>query len=321
MDNNLNELIGIILITYDHKNSIVESLNSVFQQKYPSIELIIVEDYSSSSSTILINEVVKKNKRRQNFKRVEYVLNEKNEGLVKSLNTGLSLLKSEIFIILSGDDYLPDKALEANYHFLQKCDCGISSGKVIIDSNESEKLHYIYDYNFYDYDFTVQNLTKENLGSYFTDGDPFLTLGVMFKKEIIHKYGGFDENYRLLEDVPLILKLSMDNIKYISHNFPTYIYTHGVGFSSGFNGVNLDYLMDLVRFYDHLLRILDSNQIIYSRTINKVRKRTKFIIEFRSASSLFVQGFVILKYMPTIIGNISLVKIKNYSKLLMRKPK
>jgi glycosyltransferase involved in cell wall biosynthesis len=87
-------------LCYNHEAYVVESLNSVINQSYSSIEVIIVDDYSTDSSKTIITTWLEKNPE------IQLITNETNLGNTKSFNKALKHAKGEYIIDLAADDIL-----------------------------------------------------------------------------------------------------------------------------------------------------------------------------------------------------------------------
>ena len=53
-------LVSIIALCYNHASYLEETLDSIIEQTYPNIQLIILDDCSSDNSVELINAWIKK---------------------------------------------------------------------------------------------------------------------------------------------------------------------------------------------------------------------------------------------------------------------
>ncbi len=91
-----NPLVSVIIPAYNHENYVQECINSIIEQTYKNIELIIVDDGSKDSTWNKIQEMKAVCEKR--FVRVHFETKE-NEGTCKTLNKLLSLAKGE-FIYL-----------------------------------------------------------------------------------------------------------------------------------------------------------------------------------------------------------------------------
>lgn len=113
----MNELVSVIMPSYNTGKFIAESINSVLSQTYNNLELIIVDDCSTDNT----DEVVKS----FDDKRIRYFKNEKNSGAAVSRNRALREAKGKWIAFLDSDDlWIEDKLekqikfmRENNYHF------------------------------------------------------------------------------------------------------------------------------------------------------------------------------------------------------------
>lgn len=110
------ELVSVLLSTYSEPVKYVEkAVNSILGQSYSNIQLIIICDKPDNQELIdvLQNICVKD-------PRCELHVNEKNLGLVKSLNSALSFVKGSYIARMDADDYsLPDR-IEKQLDYLKK---------------------------------------------------------------------------------------------------------------------------------------------------------------------------------------------------------
>lgn len=99
-----NPLVTVILTAYNQEKYIGDTLASVFDQTYPNLELIVI-DNASADDTLAVIQTYKNPSR--NFSLIK---NRKNSGLCAAFNYGLSIAKGKYVIDLSGDDVLmPDR--------------------------------------------------------------------------------------------------------------------------------------------------------------------------------------------------------------------
>ena len=98
----MNELVSIIMPSYNTAKFIGESIESVLAQTYTNWELIIIDDCSSDNT----DEVVSK----FTDERIRYLKNEMNSGAAVSRNYALREAKGKWIAFLDSDDsWFPDK--------------------------------------------------------------------------------------------------------------------------------------------------------------------------------------------------------------------
>jgi len=109
-------LVSVIMSVYNEKEEwIKESIESILNQTYPNIEFIIIIDNPNNDNAIkLIKEYAKKDTR------IRYFINEKNKGLVYSLNKALKYAKGDYIARIDADDISHNDRLEKQLDYLSK---------------------------------------------------------------------------------------------------------------------------------------------------------------------------------------------------------
>ena len=94
------QLVSIICTCYNHSSFVIEALESVFNQSYKNIEIIIIDDASSDNSVYLIeNWLLDK-------PNILFLKNEENKGITTSFNKASKYAKGEFLIDFATDDIL-----------------------------------------------------------------------------------------------------------------------------------------------------------------------------------------------------------------------
>ena len=114
----MNDLVSIIMPSYNTAQYIGESIRSVLRQTYQNWELIIVDDCSEDHPEEIIGSF--------NDSRIRCFRNEKNSGAAESRNRALREAKGRWIAFLDSDDlWLPEK-LEKQVAFMQEKGCSFS---------------------------------------------------------------------------------------------------------------------------------------------------------------------------------------------------
>lgn len=92
-------LISIIVPVYNSQDYIKKCLNSIINQSYDNIEIIIVDDGSNDKSLEIIKELALKDKR-------IIVLNQKNSGVSSARNKGMEIAKGQWISFVDSDDWI-----------------------------------------------------------------------------------------------------------------------------------------------------------------------------------------------------------------------
>lgn len=109
----MNELVSVIMPSYNTASYIFDSIKSVLAQTYSNWELIIVDDCSTDNTDAIVAKFL-------SDKRIRYYKNPYNSGAAQSRNRALREAKGRYIAFLDSDDlWLPEK-LEKQIRFMQK---------------------------------------------------------------------------------------------------------------------------------------------------------------------------------------------------------
>ena len=110
----MNPLVSAIMPAYNGEKYIGESIESVLNQTYDNLELIIVEDQSADCTL----EVIQTYKDR----RIHLYINEENRGISWSTNFGVDQSKGKYIALLDDDDLALSRRLEWQVAFMEEHD-------------------------------------------------------------------------------------------------------------------------------------------------------------------------------------------------------
>lgn len=113
-------LISVVVPCYRHESYVKACLDSVFDQTYSDIELIVLDDCSPDGSFQIVSDLCSSIEYRQRFKRVVCQKNERNLGAHATLNKGVELSSGEYVALLNSDDQYHPGRLAALQGALEK---------------------------------------------------------------------------------------------------------------------------------------------------------------------------------------------------------
>ena len=93
-------LVTVICLCYNHADYVIEALESVQNQTYSNVELLIADDFSTDNSVKVIESWLKEHPK------IPFLVNKENLGNTKTFNKCLKLAKGEYIIDLAADDVL-----------------------------------------------------------------------------------------------------------------------------------------------------------------------------------------------------------------------
>lgn len=180
--------------SYNHEKFISEAIESVLNQTFNDLELIIIDDKSNDGSPQIIEEFAKKDSR------IRVFFHQNNMGISKTINEGLRNSKGRFTALIASDDLWVSEKLEKQVRILEEDeDLVVWCNSAIIDSES--------------------NLTGELSSEKYKNATPH---GYVFE-EIVNSWisgSGFmvkhdniidlplNENLRYLNDTKLYLDLS-----------------------------------------------------------------------------------------------------------------
>ena len=110
----MEEIVDVLLPTYNGEKYLKIQIESILNQTYKNIRLIISDDCSKDSTTEILKEYENKDKR------VNVIIQQNNLGVVKNIEYLLKQVENKYFMLADQDDYwLPEK-IEKSLEILKK---------------------------------------------------------------------------------------------------------------------------------------------------------------------------------------------------------
>ena len=97
--------ISVILPVYNSEDYLKECLDSLINQTFDDFEVLCINDGSSDNSLAILREYEKTDSRIT-------VIDQENQGVAKTRNNGLSLVKGNYVYFMDGDDELDKNAFK-----------------------------------------------------------------------------------------------------------------------------------------------------------------------------------------------------------------
>lgn len=199
-------LVSIILITYNSAKYVLETLESIKNQTYQNIEIIISDDASQDNTVDICELWLKENKER--FRNSDLLTVEKNTGIPANCNRGIKSASGEWIKLIAGDDAFFGSAIEEFIDFIfSNPNKNVIQTEIIsfLDQFEDEKI-ISKEKTSNDSKFFTLEAWKQ---FYLLQFKNYLNApGVFFRKETLIRVNGFDEDFPKIEDYPMWLKLT-----------------------------------------------------------------------------------------------------------------
>jgi glycosyltransferase involved in cell wall biosynthesis len=133
-------LVSIIAVCYNHAKFVVETLDSILNQSYENIELVIIDANSPDKSAEVIRDWIERNQ-------VDCTFIEQTEprNVCQNLNEGLSIISGKYYQGLSCDDVLLEDKIACQVRiFEQDQEIGVVFGNAGKIDEHSKKLTQLY---------------------------------------------------------------------------------------------------------------------------------------------------------------------------------
>ncbi len=109
----MKPLISIIIPVYNVEQYLHRCVDSVLNQTYKNLEIILVNDGSPDNCPFICDEYAKKDKR-------IIVVHKENGGLSSARNAGLEIVQGEYISFIDSDDWIHENYIEILYKNLHE---------------------------------------------------------------------------------------------------------------------------------------------------------------------------------------------------------
>lgn len=200
----MNKKISVIVAVYNTEKYVERCLNSLLNQTYQNLEIIVVEDGSIDNSKKVL-------KKYADNKKIKIIYNKKNCGLSYSRNVGLENVTGDYIGYIDSDDYVDldyyEKLMQAIID--NKAEIAICDMKIVDEETNTEVISKCCNSE----EFNVYNVVNNGLAA--------SACNKLFKKELISKYK-FAEG-KVNEDIAVVIP-TLVNAKKIAYANTYYYY-------------------------------------------------------------------------------------------------
>ena len=237
----MTELISVIVPIYNTEKYLVECIESIREQTYSNIEIILVDDGSTDASIEICDEFSKKDSRVR-------VFHKENEGSAVAKNFGIQQSKGEYIILVDSDDTVSDKMIEVPYTHIKEKNADIAIGNYYI-YDESDKNFYFYvtDKDFSVEELAIQEIMNRQAGDWQFNSSAFILPTFKLIKKELFKEVQFSNGRRFDDEATMHrFYLLASKIIFINDNLYRYRQRSGSIMRSKFD---LSWARDLVEVF------------------------------------------------------------------------
>ena len=125
----MEELISVIVPIYNVEKYLNKCIESIINQSYSNLEIILVDDGSKDNASIMCDSYLLKDNRIK-------VIHKENGGLSDARNVGIEKAKGKYIIFIDSDDWIDEKMIEILYDIIKKNNSDISICDYFLAYNE-----------------------------------------------------------------------------------------------------------------------------------------------------------------------------------------
>lgn len=239
----MNYLVSIIIPVYNSEKYIKRCLNSVLNQTYKNIEIVIVDDGSTDNSFLEINKF--------EDKRIKYFKKE-NEGVSIARNYGIKKSSGEYLLFVDSDDYIAKDMINELVKRIEGLSEIVFCNNMEIWYNKEEERRLF---------VSVDKLSKNNVIREIASGRAGLVCSKLVSKKVIEDNNIlFDKNLKVGEDQLFFLEVveKSDEFKHVDKSLYFYNRTNE-------NSVTIKYQHKLYKnfiyLYNQVLKVLERNNM------------------------------------------------------------
>ena len=202
----MNELVSIIITTYNRLDLLQKALISVQEQSYQNIEIIVVDSSDNEDTQNYISQ----------YNNIIYAQSGINHPNVLR-NLGIQCSNGSLIAFLDDDDTWHEDKINQQVQCFQNNNIGLCyTGKNIMN-DKNQKIKYSY----------KNGRFKSHTKSIMWDNFVGITSSIMINKNIIEQVGDFDESLPALQDYEFIIRVCQKfDIKGINKPLVNYKYNY-----------------------------------------------------------------------------------------------
>lgn len=135
-------LVTVSIPVYNCEKYIGRSINSVLNQTYPNIEILLVDDKGKDNSLNVIKKI-----QSQHPEKIRIIEHETNQGLSIVRNTGIDHARGKYLFFLDGDDEIVPECIEELVTLITKTNSTVAVGEISAINTFKKTQYKIFPFN------------------------------------------------------------------------------------------------------------------------------------------------------------------------------
>lgn len=206
------ELVSVIVVTYNAAAFVLETLDSIREQSYEPLELIVADDGSRDGTVVACRDWIAKHGER--FTRCEVVTVPTNTGTTANCNRGIRAARGNWLKLIAGDDALmPDAIATFVAHARAHPDVRFMHADVAIYLGTFDEAQREAPTCSRAFQVNQPGLSARQQFEILLRCNKIWAPTVMAHRSVFDEHGLYDETAGLWEDLPLFLRLTRAGIR------------------------------------------------------------------------------------------------------------
>ncbi len=211
----MSELVSVVVVTYNSSKFVCETLESIFNQNYDRLELIVSDDSSSDDTICVVEKWMKEHKNR--FERCEIISTPINTGIPANCNRGINASSGKWIKVIAGDDILVIDCISKCIEYVnQNLECNVLFSRIKRFRIENgNKVYFPYPSVIEDPIYMDNFVNSDGHGQFYLllkDGCFLPAPSAFFRAQFIKEHP-YIEKYKYEDDYPLWLNLTKNGYK------------------------------------------------------------------------------------------------------------
>lgn len=246
-------LVSVVIPCYNHEDFVQACIQSIIDQTYENIELIIIDDGSKDKSIEKIQEMTVLCEQR--FVNFEF-RSRPNKGLSATLNQAIEWCQGEYYSVIASDDQMFDYKTSVQVNFLEnnRCYAAVFGGVQVIDK-ENRKLEKV-----------VSKARAYSFDDIIMHEHSLLAPTQMVRMKNLKETGGYKSNM-FIEDWYMWLLLSREAEIFNMDKLFAFYRKHDKNVSKDFKKMNSGRL-EVLSFF--------SESKLYNKAVNNIEWHNKY---------------------------------------------
>lgn len=199
--------VSVIIPTYNRESTVRRAINSVLEQDYKNLEIIVIDDGSTDATAEVIKEI---QSAQVSAEKIVHYFRQKNQGACVARNFGMKQAVGDYLMFLDSDDFIRDDYIATQVESIeaQQAECSICDFEATIES--SGEVRY-FDNGRHPQDF-IRKLVSPSVST------------VFMRRDSIPSHLLWNEKLKSLQDLDFIFRYFLSVKKYSYVNKPLFKY-------------------------------------------------------------------------------------------------